>query len=381
MHVRRVALTLSILVALLSSLAGGPLALASTPLAQTGVDDAEDAADQAGARVDEAYRVVSDAVANRDRIEGRLFDALLAYDTAAQELSAANSRLDRVTQKLAILRAQALDLEAVLAEAAVNAYVEAVGGAPSLMLAGTGADSYLFASQVLHAVQGETRSEIDQVSAFRNELTSLELEFENERNEVESRSAELAARASELESLFAEADGAVAAAYSAALDAEAAYRHALTDVEAARAAREAEERRSSAGTTTTQPPSGGVSGTSSTTTTTTGGGGGGIKIGPAVEAWRPKVAQHFPPALVEEALQIMQCESAGDPNAVNPYSGAAGLFQFLPGTWAVASVQAGVGEASVFDGEANIIAAAWLAGYYQSRGYSPWQPWTCRFYL
>ncbi len=80
-------------------------------------------------------------------------------------------------------------------------------------------------------------------------------------------------------------------------------------------------------------------------------------------------------------MYIMQCESLGDPEAVNPYSGASGLFQFMPGTWAVASVKAGVDDRSVFDGEANIIAASWLAEYYRSRGLDPWRPWTCRYYL
>ena len=79
-----------------------------------------------------------------------------------------------------------------------------------------------------------------------------------------------------------------------------------------------------------------------------------------------------------DALVIIQCESVGNPNAMNPYSGASGLFQFMPGTWAVASVEAGVGDRSVFDGEANIIAASWLAEYYRSRGLDPWRPWVCR---
>lgn len=30
---------------------------------------------------------------------------------------------------------------------------------------------------------------------------------------------------------------------------------------------------------------------------------------------------------------VVACESGGNPNAVNPYSGAAGLYQFMPGTW------------------------------------------------
>ncbi|MEX2423759.1 MAG: transglycosylase SLT domain-containing protein, partial [Acidimicrobiia bacterium] len=78
---------------------------------------------------------------------------------------------------------------------------------------------------------------------------------------------------------------------------------------------------------------------------------------------------------------IIQCESLGDPEAVNPYSGAAGLFQFIPGTWAVASVRAGVDGRSVFDPEANVIAASWLAEYYRARTGDPWRPWSCRAHL
>jgi len=98
-------------------------------------------------------------------------------------------------------------------------------------------------------------------------------------------------------------------------------------------------------------------------------------------AWKPLVEKYFAPDLVLDALVIMQCESLGDPNALNPYSGAAGLYQFMPGTWAVASVQAGVGDRSVFDGEANIIAASWLAEYYREHVGDPWRPWSCRSYL
>ena len=90
---------------------------------------------------------------------------------------------------------------------------------------------------------------------------------------------------------------------------------------------------------------------------------------------------YFASDLVLDALVIIQCESLGDPDAVNRYSGASGLFQFMPGTWAVASVEAGVADRSVFDGEANIIAASWLAEYYRSRGLDPWRPWVCRKFL
>ena len=75
---------------------------------------------------------------------------------------------------------------------------------------------------------------------------------------------------------------------------------------------------------------------------------------------------------------MIRCESYGDPEAYNPYSGASGLFQFLPSTWATASPRAGFAGASVFDGEANIGTAAWLSAYYASRGSDPWAAWACK---
>lgn len=80
---------------------------------------------------------------------------------------------------------------------------------------------------------------------------------------------------------------------------------------------------------------------------------------------------YFPADMVEPALRIIQCESLGDPDAYNPYSGASGLFQFLPGTWAVIAPKAGFSGVSVFDPEANIGAAAWLTAYYESLGRDP----------
>ena len=65
------------------------------------------------------------------------------------------------------------------------------------------------------------------------------------------------------------------------------------------------------------------------------------------------------------ALRVAKCESNYNPLAVNPYSGASGLFQFLPSTWAITPQHA----QSVFDAVANAQAAAWL---YQRSGPSQW---------
>jgi len=68
------------------------------------------------------------------------------------------------------------------------------------------------------------------------------------------------------------------------------------------------------------------------------------------------------------ALRVAKCESNYNPLAVNPSSGASGLFQFLPATWALTPQHA----QSVFDAVANAQGAAWL---YQRSG--PGQ-WSCK---
>ncbi len=97
-------------------------------------------------------------------------------------------------------------------------------------------------------------------------------------------------------------------------------------------------------------------------------------------SWRALVAEFFPAAHVEEALAIMQCESSGNPNAVNPTSGASGLFQFLESSWLWASPLAGYGGASRFDPVANVASAAWLFQYTVKNGHRNgiWAHWECR---
>jgi hypothetical protein len=98
---------------------------------------------------------------------------------------------------------------------------------------------------------------------------------------------------------------------------------------------------------------------------------------PGVEQWRALVTFYWPPELVEWALAIMNCESHGNPWAENPYSSAAGLFQFLRSTWDRGPAPAlGLGtydSGAVFNPELNIRAAAWL--------YANWggtSQWSCK---
>jgi hypothetical protein len=71
------------------------------------------------------------------------------------------------------------------------------------------------------------------------------------------------------------------------------------------------------------------------------------------------------PAAVQWAMNVAWCESRYHPNSVNSDSGASGLFQFLPSTWAFTPYA----NYSPFDPKYNALAAAWL---YQRDGPSQW---------
>ncbi len=373
MHVRRVFAALSVLSILLNA--------GSAAIAQ--VEEAEDRAEAAKRSVDSAYQIVSESVADRDQVEAELFLTLDDYGDAANALDAANRDLERVTRTLALADASAVNIEASFEAQAVAAYVEAVASSTASVLDTDSVEDALMLGEVFRAGQRDALDRLDEILVQRAELSRIRARYDADRSAVEELKNRLEADAQRLEQLFAVADARVAAAYRAALEAGQAYRAALDEVGQAKAEEERRRReeaaRRAAATTTTTATTPPAPGQPTTTTTTT------PRERPAlyaaVEAWRPLVAAHFAADLVEDAMYIMQCESLGDPEAVNPYSGASGLFQFMPGTWAVASVKAGVDDRSVFDGEANIIAASWLAEYYRSRGLDPWRPWTCRYYL
>ena len=60
-----------------------------------------------------------------------------------------------------------------------------------------------------------------------------------------------------------------------------------------------------------------------------------------------------------QLLRVAWCESRYNPSAYNA-SGASGLFQFMPRTWAANSVRAGYGGASAFDPVASANVAAYM---------------------
>jgi len=72
-----------------------------------------------------------------------------------------------------------------------------------------------------------------------------------------------------------------------------------------------------------------------------------------------------------QLLRVAWCESRYNPLAYNA-SGASGLFQFMPRTWAANSVRAGYGGASAFDPVASANTAAFMFSMGQAG------QWTCK---
>lgn len=86
-------------------------------------------------------------------------------------------------------------------------------------------------------------------------------------------------------------------------------------------------------------------------------------MGANVEQWRGLVSAYF--SDVDRALCLMSYESGGNPNAKNPSSGAAGLFQVMPFWWEHYG-------GDRYDPETNVRVASLI---YQQQGWNAWSPY------
>jgi soluble lytic murein transglycosylase-like protein len=380
-----------------------------TPVrAQTDVDDARRAAEDAAADAEGAFEIVDAAVAERAAIEAQLFEVLDRYQANAERLSATSEALEALNETLAVAEARQESTRDSFESQAVAAYMDAVGSTAVLVIDAGTIETAMVTQETLGRTSRETLALLDGFLAFRAQVDEIRATTAARAEETAAAQADLDTDATELERLFGAANAEVAAAYQRALEAESRLADATEALQSAQqattttlaptttaspATTTSTTSTSTTASSTTVPDTRPTTTTSTTTTTTTTStttpttsttapeSWPPIPINSATYGWRPLLEAHFAQDLVLDALIIIQCESVGDPSAVNPYSGASGLFQFMPGTWAVASVEAGVGDRSVFDGEANIIAASWLAEYYRSRGLDPWRPWACRSFL
>jgi peptidoglycan hydrolase CwlO-like protein len=355
--------------------------------AQT-VGETEQEARAAERRAEAAAGLVDSALARRSEIEAQLAASITRISDLSAELSTVSASLDSLAAQIAHGDAELSGIESDIETHAIDAYMTALAGPGMSFVNSDNVEEALVTGQVVGDVVGSGAARVNELIARRDALEGLRQDFELQHERVASLRAEVDAEVEHLASLYDEADAAVGQAVREASAADAAHREALSAVDAAQAREEERRRQEQRGTTTTIPTSPGEddeAGTTTTappaptTTTDDGGGGGGTwDFPPAVERWRSLVAVYFPGSRVDEALAVIDCESLGDPDAYNPYSGASGLFQFLPATWASTAPKAGFSGASPFDPEANIGTAAWLANRYAELGQGYWSPWSCR---
>jgi hypothetical protein len=380
---------------LAASLLASVIATGGTLARAQSTDEAEDDAGDAQRRANVASGLVDEAVANREDIERQLADSITRLNELTAELSKVGADIDRIAAQAGYADVELAGIEADIEIQAVDAYMKVVAS-PSVSVMNSGTvERALVASTVVEDVVADGRTTVSELLIKRDDLEALKEAFLADQEQYQEIQAAVDAEVANYTSLYEQADEQVAMAIRNADEADRAYRAALSAVEVARAKEEERERQEhrdevapeSTTTSTTAPSSGTAPPASDTTTqpttTTTSGGDGGGGGGPwdhpgSVEQWRSLVSQFFPANRVEEALRIIDCESNGNPSAVNPYSGASGLFQFLPSTWATTAPNAGYGGASALDPEANIATAAWLANRYQELGYSYWHPWSCK---
>ena len=358
----------------------GPIAFAQS------VEDARDDAAAARNRAEVASGLVDEAVAERAELEVELAETISQVNDLAAQLSVVGSDLDRTAAQLGFADVELAGIKSAIEVQAVDAYMTVLASPSVSVVNSPTVEHAMVASSVVEDVVASGRATVDDLVVKRRTLEDLQQRYLAEETRYQLVQDQLNEEVARLTDLYERADALVADAMRSAQQADADYRAALSAVDMAQA-REAERQRqeersttttTSPGPTTTTPGGGTTTTTAPTTTSTSGGGGGSWDHPPAVEQWRSLVQAFFPANRVEEALRIIDCESNGDPNAYNPYSGASGLFQFLPSTWASTAPKAGYPNSSPFEPEANVASAAWLANRYQELGLYYWQAWSCR---
>ena len=377
------------ILALVSTFALGVVPYDDHPASAQTVDESEQEAEAAERQAEVAAGLVDTAVSRRAEIESELAVSITRISDLSAELSAVSSDLDSLKAQIAHGDAELTGIEADIETHAVDAYMDALVGPGVSFVNTANVEQAMVTGQVVGDVVTAGAARVNELVVRRDALERLQVDYREQQERVAALKAEVDAEIEHLAALYDEADAAVGRAVREASAADAAHRDALSAVDAAQAREEERQRQEERARTTTPPPLPEEEEDAPATTTpppetpdTTEGSGGGDggdwNFPPSVEQWRSLVQAYFPSSRVDEALAVLQCESLGDADAYNPYSGASGLYQFLPSTWASASPSAGFSGASAFDAEANIGTAAWLANRYQELGQGFWSPWSCR---
>lgn len=315
-------------------------ALPARAQSQQEVEEARRAAAAAEQAADRAAAQYEGLQGRLDDTELALLETLAAHRFATEELEAAGLAVASLLDAIEDAEQQVRDERASADDAIVEAYISSAGIGGAFWLTDDPGDAVVVAG-ALAEVRADAQQAVADLSVRRDGLAELHADYRDGQAELTARRAALEATGDRLEEAVAALGAEVAAAYEGVQAADAAYRAALDELAE-------QQRRYNA-----------------------------IR---GVEGWRGLVELHFAPDLVEQALQVMACESRGNPDATNALSGAAGLFQFLEGTWAWASVSAGYPGASRYDPDPNVAVAAWLVSHSLRIGdpRGAWAHWQCQ---
>ncbi len=309
--------------------------------AQTEVDRAAEEVARAAEQRAAAQAEVDAWAARRGTVEDQVLAALFSFQQTNQELEGAAFGVFDLREAIFDAEARVRRLREVTELRAVTAYMNGTTAGVLSIWSAASFEQTVMLEETAASARRDDALELANLAIEREHLAELQDGYEQTQERLRTLRAEIESEGRELQSLFAAVDARFISSYEGLRQADASYLQAVSEAEAA-------ERRRAA------------------------------RAG--AETWRSLVEQYFPASLVEEALTVMQCESSGNPDAVHPESDATGLFQFLAGTWAFSSVQAGFAGASRFDAEANVAAAAWLVDYSIRTGHprGSWGHWVCQ---
>jgi hypothetical protein len=285
-------------------------------------------------------------------------DLLGRIDQNRRALERTQADVDATRGEIADLRRQVDAQQEALDQRAADAYVMGPTQGLEVALGATSMSEFQVILEYLNASSRRDKQLIDGLTQQRAELQARQDDLAGLLSHLEGTRTALSAQASDLGDRLSRQTAAVAA-----LEAERAQAEALVQTLQDRAARAAARRdieqagggQSDPGPSPKPKP------------------GPPPPPDPGPEAVKALITQYFSPLGADDvtkAMCVADRESDFNPLAENPISGAAGVFQFLPSTWALFAPAAGWGGHSVFEAEANVAVAAWTVGNY---GWSSWR--------
>jgi peptidoglycan hydrolase CwlO-like protein len=291
------------------------------------------------------------AAKERDALQAQLTTLFVQVDANRHALEATASQIAAVQGAMARLARGIVAQQAALDRWAANAYIGGPGSGVEMILGATSPTDLQERVVFVGAVAQSEQDLITSLTGQRGRLAVRRSQLETLQANLTSARDRLNAEVATLNATFARQRAAIASLARDQASAETLVKQLKTKRQREIQLAKIRKAQGSPPPNPAPPPNPGP-------------GGGSVQS---------LIASYFGPQgqnTVRIALCVAYHESGYNPNAQNPSSGAAGVFQFMPSSWAGFSQAAGWGGANVFDGRANVAVAAWVVSNY---GWSPWR--------